>query len=65
MSKERLVELITQISCISEPDTECLAKKKDYCEKCGKVFIEHDDINRVADYLLANGVIVPPCKGRC
>lgn len=46
MSKERLVELISDYPCMSTAE-------ENFMESIA------DDL---ADYLLANGVIVPPCK---
>lgn len=53
MMRERLVKLIKHDNCIS-PAT-CSSKCK---------YVDSDDCHaeRLADYLLANGVIVPPCK---
>ena len=48
--RERLIELLkNNCSCINED-----------CKKCGCV--DKCFTYREADYLLANGVIVPPCK---
>lgn len=53
--RERLIELIIQA------DNECANTIN--CEKCrafgkGSECVNHN----IADYLLANGVILPPCK---
>ena len=58
--KEKLVELIGD--AISEFNA--------YINKCAEHFEDFDDVenpvdsfeDRIADYLLGNGVIVPPCK---
>ena len=54
--RDRLIELIQQADAI------CGSKKQ--CEGCvgfgkGADCVDH----HIADHLLANGVIVPPCKG--
>ena len=47
--RDRLIELI----CDSIQTSECVCHcNHPYCNEC----------NKLADYLLANGVIVPPCK---
>ena len=51
--KERLVELIKQDNCMN-PMT-C-------SDKCPYVDLDDCHSARLADHLLANGVIVPPCK---
>ena len=48
MSKERLVELLKH-------------KYDHFCDQCG-INKQSDYIENLADYLLVNGVIVPPCK---
>ena len=52
--RDRLIELITQANQV------CSNK---YCEEC-EYNEEHTmcDTYNIADHLLANGVIVPPCK---
>ena len=32
------------------------------CDKCGNVGVSDTDIDKIADHLLDNGVVVPPCK---
>ena len=59
---ERLIELLKCKSCYSETDSACLKRNGYECAECDKVIIELEDCERIADYLLANGVIVPPCK---
>ena len=55
MSKERLVELLKKSRC----DKECDGfNNKNFCNGCGG----YEKCVKTADYLLANGVIVPPCK---
>ena len=51
MSKERLVELLHNFK--SECGEYCISSIKE-CQECRYA--------QFADYLLANGVIVPPCK---
>ena len=52
MSKERLVELIcegrTETGCAAK----CILRLGEYCKTC----------YNIADHLLSNGVIVPPCN---
>ena len=55
MSKERLVELLREARCTDE----CGAF--DNVKLCNGCF-RYEKYNETADYLLANGVIVPPCK---
>lgn len=53
--KDRLVELLKQRSCVYVPcDNECGG--------CKNVEMYDDSIESIADHLLAEGVIVPPCK---
>ena len=51
--KNKLVEIITntQVNCVGKD-----------CNKCSYSGQEHCLINRVADSLIANGIIVPPCE---
>ena len=52
--RDRLIELIKQA------DDKCGHTS---CGECGRFATEYDClIGLIADYLLANGVIVPPCK---
>lgn len=51
--KERLIELMKQDPC---PDPMLCNNK------CKYVHLENCFAERYADYLIANGVIVPPCK---
>ena len=55
MSKERLVELLNKFKydCLLSCKDGFITVKKD-CDTCV--------MEQLADYLLANGVIVPPCK---
>ena len=53
--RQRLVELLKRKSCWYN---ECEIG----CDKCEYVGICDNDIERIADYLLDNGVIVPPVK---
>lgn len=53
--RERLIELLKSKSCwYNDCETGC--------DKCGNVGLCDRDIEIIADYLLANGVIVPQCK---
>lgn len=52
---ERLIELLEQKSCAFVP---C----ENECHGCHNVEMYDDQIEALADYLLANGVIVPLCK---
>ena len=55
--KNRLIELLKQSEFYGE--YECKdCKNTELCNKCSL----HLDMSALADYLLANGVIVPPCK---
>ncbi len=52
--RDRLIELIKQA------DDKCAYA---FCGECGRFGTEYDcAIGLTADYLLENGVIVPPCK---
>lgn len=53
--RDRLIELIKKKSCFYQ---DCIGK----CGECSNVGLDGDDIETLADHLLANGVIVPPCK---
>lgn len=52
MSKERLVELLQKRSCWHN-------KCESRCAECDCFRLRDSDIDKVADHLLANGVIVP------
>lgn len=52
--RERLIELIKNTDFADEYECKLCDKEIDYCEHC--------NCSRIADYLLANGVIVPPFK---
>ena len=54
--RERLIELIEQCSCHYSPP--CTGE----CGECHNVEMYDRNIEHIADHLLANGVIVPPCK---
>lgn len=55
MSKERLVELLKEARC----DKSCDGFENIvFCKGCKS----YEKCEKTADYLLANGVIVPPCK---
>ena len=53
--RERLIEMIKQVYKICHDTPHCT--KCDYAGKGVECFQHH-----IADHLLANGVIVPPCK---
>ena len=57
--KERLVELLKKGSCYSEDDDVCFNKSVNDCIACGKAMLEFEECEKLADHLLANGVIVP------
>ena len=54
--RDRLIELLSSKSCWGNDCDE------GGCGKCGKIGLPTDDIVILADHLLANGVVVPPCK---
>lgn len=54
--RERLIELIEHCSCHYSPP--CTSE----CYECNNVEMYDREIEHIADHLLANGVIVPPCK---
>lgn len=54
---DRLIELLQNRSCFYN---ECKGKRR--CGNCDCVPINGDNINNIVDYLLANGVVVLPCK---
>ena len=53
--RNRLIELLLSKSCMTNrcPDVDC--------EKCECIAVHVGDADKIADYLLANGVIVLPC----
>lgn len=53
--RDRLIELLQKRSCFYN-------KCKGSCSNCDYVPIADVDFDNLADYLIANGVIVPPCK---
>ena len=53
--RDRLIKLLQKRSCFYN-------KCKGSCSNCDYVPIEDVDFDSLADYLLANGVIVPLCK---
>ena len=55
MSKERLVELLREARCIDECGAFDNVK---LCKGC----FRYEKYHETAEHLLANGVIVPPCK---
>ena len=48
--KERLIELLKEHCVLRQDVSDCTNRKTDDCPEC------------LADYLIENGVIVPPCK---
>ena len=53
--RDRLIELLKSKSCwYNDCETGC--------DKCGNVGLCDRDIEIIADYLIENGVIAPPCK---
>ena len=54
--RERLIELLMSNSCHEKecPDV--------HCGECPHIAIFEGDAEKIADLLLVNGVIVPPCK---
>lgn len=53
--RKRLVELVSKIQC---RNSEC-AKS---CSDCASIAIFDEDVELLADHLLANGIVVPPVK---
>lgn len=53
--RDRLVEMLQKRSCFH-------SKCRNSCSKCDGIPINDDDIDNLADYLLANSVVVLPCK---
>lgn len=56
--RERLIELLGSKVCEDYSPT-CDEWQPHSCEKC---YANNCRIGELADYLIANGVIVPPCK---
>lgn len=54
--RDRLIELLLNKSC---RNNECPEVQ---CDECDCIPVAIGDADKIADYLLANGVIVPPCK---
>ena len=54
--RDRLIELIRRCTCHYGPPCE------GHCAECQNSDIYDEEIEHIADTLLANGVIVPPCK---
>lgn len=53
--RDRLIELIESRTCrnnFCQPS----------CMNCANVPLQDEEVERLADYLLANGVTIPPCK---
>ena len=55
--RDRLIELLQKRSCFYNK-SKCNAR----CSNCDYVTIDDNDIGKLADHLLANGVIHIPCK---
>lgn len=51
--RERLIELLEDVSCTQYKGDIIVHSEMD---------IDNEEINRIADYLLANGVVVPLCN---
>lgn len=57
--RDRLIEIIKSKSCDSIAYTECMKKTSADCEQmCRRIPIELEDCEKLADHLLANGVVV-------
>lgn len=56
--RERLAQLLRSKSCWNNDCPE------GGCEKCDYIGINDETAEQIADYLIANGVVVPPCKIR-
>lgn len=56
MMRERLAQLLRSKSCWNNDCPE------GGCEKCDYIGINDETAEQIADYLLANGMVVPPCK---
>lgn len=56
MMRERLAELLKSKSCWNNDCPE------GGCEKCDYIGINDETAEQIADYLIANGVVVMPCK---
>lgn len=54
--RERLAQLLRSKSCWNN---DC---PKGGCEKCDYIGINDETAEQIADYLIANGAVVPPCK---
>ena len=52
--RDKLIELITNADTHDSYECKLCTKKDTYCIRCGA--------EKLTDHLLANGVIVPPCK---
>jgi hypothetical protein len=55
--RDRLIEILEQMSCHYYEDCD-----QQDCVECGRMEIYDSDIKKIANHLIANGVIVPPCK---
>ena len=60
--RKRLIELLCAVECKGYDRREggCNFRQDDQCNRINK--LEMCMIEQIADHLLANGVIVPPCK---
>ena len=59
--REKLIELICTVNCEGGEDfLSCPERRNGHCRSIHK--LEMCQLGAIADHLLANGVIVPPCK---
>ena len=60
--RKRLIELLCAVECKGDDRREggCSFRQDDQCNRINK--LDMCMIEQIADHLLANGVIVPPCK---
>ena len=59
--RDRLIELLYKVECKGEEGfLNCPERKNGGCRSVNK--LEVCQVGAIADHLLANGVIVPPCK---
>jgi hypothetical protein len=55
--RDRLVEILLQKTC-HYSDTPCDKE----CGVCGNIELYRSDVESLADHLIENGVVVPPCS---
>lgn len=59
--REKMIELICTVNCEGGEDfLSCPERRNGHCRSIHK--LEMCQLGAIADHLLANGVIVPPCK---